>query len=343
MLAHSAKSPRTVHALLICVMLIWGVNISVVKQLTGSMSELQICMMRMMVASITLTLFVLGRDRRLPRLSRRQWGILAAAAALMIYSNQLLFVKGTHLSSAGTTSLVMAMTPALAAGFGILFFKERPTLTNVLGLAFGFGGVAVVVATQAPGTSLAPGWGELIVLSGLVVFIMGGLLLQGRARGIDALTIGWAIHCLGAVMLATHIGLTAPEEFAGLADVQPAHWGMLVFSGSLGSGVTNVAWFFALGAIGVARASVFFYWLPIFGTLVAALWLRESVGPWHLLGLALVVLGTFLACRPRAGVAAKAGPNEGETGNKAEAGEGAEPAEVDEVSQGAVKTPVIPQ
>lgn len=295
--ARPASAPRLIHALLVGVMVIWGVNISVVKQLTHSLSELQISMLRMLVASATLTLFLLWRDRRLPRLNPSQWGLLATAAALMIYSNQLLFVKGTHLSSASATALVMAMTPALAAGFSALVFKERPSLIGLLGLALGIAGVAVVVLTQAPGTSLAPGWGELIVLCGLAVFVTGGLLLQGRGRGIDALTIGWAIHCLGALMLATHIAVSDASQFAGLTDVSASNWGLVLFSGSLGSGLTNVIWYHALGVIGVARASVFFYWLPIFGTLVAALWLREPIGLWHLLGIGLVVLGTHLGLR----------------------------------------------
>lgn len=101
-------------ALLLSVMLAWGLNVPIVKAMTEVMDVVWVAVVRMGSAAFTLTLVLLLRDRCLPRLERRQWFGLGASAVLLIYLNQWLFVMGMRLSAGTTASLVMAVNPLLA-------------------------------------------------------------------------------------------------------------------------------------------------------------------------------------------------------------------------------------
>ncbi|MBU2407443.1 MAG: DMT family transporter, partial [Gammaproteobacteria bacterium] len=77
--APAGRAHGPVYAMLMVIMLAWGLNIPVVKALTSVMDEIWVGTLRMVVASAVLTVCVLLRDRRIPRLDRRQWTALAAA------------------------------------------------------------------------------------------------------------------------------------------------------------------------------------------------------------------------------------------------------------------------
>ena len=177
--------------LLILVMLAWGANIPAIKALTGAMDAMWIAALRMLVATLVLTVGLWLRDRRLPRLSRVQWCYLGVTSFLIIYLNQVMFTHGMGLTTASSASLVMALIPPLSVAAGALLMRERVHLRAMLGIVLGFAGVTLVVV-MAPGADLGiTGLGEAVLVLGLLAFVCGGLLIQRLAKDIDVLVVGW--------------------------------------------------------------------------------------------------------------------------------------------------------
>jgi drug/metabolite transporter (DMT)-like permease len=286
--------------LLMTVMLMWGINIPAIKALTGVIDVVWVGAIRLVQATAVLTLLLLLRDRRLPRLTGAQWWALAQIAFLMVYLNQLLFTQGARLSSATNTSLVMALMPLLSLIGGALAFREAVSARALLGLALGFAGVTLVVLL-APGANLVvAGLGELLVAAALVTFIGGGLLVQRVTSDLDVLVVGWAVYGLGTLMLLSHAALGGGWEQAATAIDGPWIWFCVLYSGIIGTALSNVGWYYAIDRVGQSRASLYLHWVPIFGVAASALLLREALGVWHGVGLLMVLAGTWLgvAARP---------------------------------------------
>jgi len=276
---------RGMPVLLILVMVAWGANIPAIKALTGVLDVMWLAALRMLVATLVLTLGLWLRDRRLPRLSLAKWGYLGGTSFLIIYLNQVMFTHGMGLTTATSASLVMALIPPLSVAAGALLMRERVHQRAMLGIALGFAGVTLVVV-MAPGAQLGiTGLGEVLLVLGLLAFVGGGLLIQRVAQDIDVLVVGWSTYGMGSLMLP--------------ALDTPMVWGYLMYSGVVGTALANLAWYFAIGRIGQSRASPFLYLLPIFGVLSSALMLGEPLGWWHLVGLVLVIAGTRLGTAPR--------------------------------------------
>ena len=296
---HVAQAPRWVSALLLLVMMAWGLNIPAVKALTGVMDVVWVGALRLLAASIVLTLCLLLRDRRLPRLGARDWGVLACISVLTIYANQLLFVQGMRMASASNVSLVMALMPLLALLAGAMLLRERIAPRAVAGVCLGFAGVAVVVLRGQKAAVGIPGAGELVILGGLVTFILGGLLIQRAVRRLDVLVVGWAIYVCGTCMLCVHAALSGGwREAVGAFDAGWVWW-VALYSGVVGTALSNVGWYYALGRVGQSRASPYLYWIAVFGVGFSALTLSEPVGWWHALGLAMVVAGVRMGAGAR--------------------------------------------
>jgi drug/metabolite transporter (DMT)-like permease len=295
----AAPAPRIalVYAMLMAIMVTWALNVTVIKALSSRLDEIWVATSRMIVALVVLTVLVLLRDRRLPRLDRRQWAGLALSSFLMVYLNQLLFTHGMQTSSASAAALLMALSPAIAVAVSAALFRERIHALRLFGLALGFTGVALVILNREGSSGVFSGAGEFTVLAALIVFVLGGAMVQRLARRLDSLVMGWAIYACGTAMLVVHAMATHDGRALPMQALDAWTWLLVLYSGVLGTAITNVGWYHAIATVGMSKSYLFFYWLPIFGIGFAAVFLGESLSVWHMVGLVAVIVGTRLGTR----------------------------------------------
>jgi drug/metabolite transporter (DMT)-like permease len=296
--ARGAGISAGMAALLLGVMLFWGLNVPIVKAMAEVMDVVWVAVVRIGSATLTLTAVLLLRDRRFPRLDRRQWLWLGASAVLLIYLNQWLFVMGMRLASGTTASLVMAINPLLAVLAGALVFRERITAKRAAGVALGLAGVSLAVFMAPQAEVALPGQGELLIFLGQILFIGGGLMIQRLARDLDVLVIGWAVYVMGSLMLLANALVLGGWERTQAAFSLDWVWACALYAGVLGTALANVGWYHVIGKIGQSQASPHLYWLAVFGMLSSVLTLGESLSLWHGIGLALLVAGIRLGSAP---------------------------------------------
>jgi drug/metabolite transporter (DMT)-like permease len=268
-----------------------------VKWLTGSFDSLLLAALRMLAAAVALAM-LLRRQGGMPRLDRGQWRQLILCGVLMVYLNQELFVAGIARSTATNAALITAMNPLAASFLALWFLREPLSGRRIMGVLLGLCGVAVVILMR-PGADLAHGGvGDLMIVGAILVFATGAMLVQRLAVRLDALTISFAVHAIGAACLLVQCALQAAWQgqwprasSSGLA------WAVLLISGAISTGLGNLLWNRAIGIVGMARASVWIYWLPLFSVSLSVIFLGEPLTPWHVLGLLLVLAGTWLGSR----------------------------------------------
>jgi len=290
----SNREPPFDGLLMVC-MVVWGLNLSTMKALTQYFDTMLLASLRMLVAVGVLGALVWWRHGAWPVLTRRQWGALALCALLMVYANQICFAGGMARSSAANSALIMALSPLASSLLAALAFGERLSWQRLLGVAAGFAGVAVVVL-QRPGSALASaGWGDLMLVGGVFSFAAGGVIVQRVVRNLDPLVLSLVIYGLGTAMLVLHGVVEDPQRLQPQRLFPGAWpWAMVLFSAIGATALCNWVWNGAIGRLGVARASQYQYWVPIYGLAFAVLLLGEPLNAWYGLGLALVMGGTWL-------------------------------------------------
>ncbi len=294
----TATSVTSVQSLLVVAMAVWGLNVSAVKVLTGSLDPLVVAAVRMVVACVALTLIVLWRRDGIAGLTwRRAFGLLVCAV-LMVYANQVLFVEGLLRSTATNGALIMALSPLFSAFLAAIAFREPLTFSRICGVALGFGGVAAVVLSH-PGAGLSrAGMGDVLLVASVFSFASGGALVQRLARHLHTFTISWAIYLIGTCLLVLHASLSSFGHGTTTEFPDGGQWALILFSGICATAVSNLVWNHAISRIGVARTSVFLYLVPVFGILFASLILDERLTTWHFGGFLAVMAGTYLGTKP---------------------------------------------
>ncbi len=294
-------APPALRALLLATMAAWGANLAVVKLLLEVMEPMLVSVLRMVVAAVAVAAVVAWQLRsgalRWPALSARQWWAMAGCAFLMVYLNQILFVHGVAGTAAANAALIIALNPLVSSLLAAVLLRDRLTPQRLAGVVLGFGGVAAVVLNR-PGMALGgAGLGDALVLGAIVTWVLGGVMVQRLARGIDPLLISAVLNVIGALLLVLHLVL---RPSALVWSPERAGWStaaLVIVSGVLVTAIGGIVWNRALMVLGVARAALYAYWVPIFGVAFAVLLLGEPLTIWHGVGLVAVLGGTWIGTR----------------------------------------------
>lgn len=295
--APSARVP--VQVLLLSTTALWGLNVAMMKWLTGHFDPIAMAVLRMCAATLALGWLMhrAGRGWQAPAL-RTHWKTLVVCSVLMVYLNQWLFTAGLQRSSATNGALITGLSPLVASLLAWWLLRERLPLLRLIGVAMGLSGVALVVLQRSGASVSAASVGDLMILLAIVLFGLGSVLLQRLLQHSDALAISLSIHAVGTLVLLLHSGATAAwrGDWPRYSP-SPAFWLLALLSGVLATGLGNLMWTRAISRIGMARAALWTNFVPVFAVAAAVLLLGEPLTRWDLLGLMLVLGGTRLGMK----------------------------------------------
>jgi len=277
---------------LLSVVLIWGMNFSIMKGLYEYFHPLAFTALRFVLAAAALGLVL--RWRGLPLAIERP--DLMAVVSLGILSNtvyQILFVLGLASTKSGNAGLLMATTPVFAYVAGVILQRERASRTVLGGIFLSMIGVAAVSLFSAQQVSVGATWrGDLMVLGAAICW---GWYTGGAAR---------LIVKYGAVRLTFWVMVAGTVAMVPLLLPYLIHqdWLSVPFRGWIGFSYSTflsiaycyLAWSYALERVGVARTAVFSNLTPLVALIGGWLVLNERpvTGQW--IGVALILTGVFI-------------------------------------------------
>jgi len=286
-------SPRVSPDLAILLLVvIWGVNFSVVKWLLGQFDPLALNGLRFALGALVLVPFVV-RGGGLARFERRDWLPLIGLGIVGNLVYQVLFVFGIDLTLAGNAALMLAMAPVFVTLLSAFMRHESIRPAGWFGVVFSTTGIACVLAgTSGIRFGAETLVGDLVMLGSAVAWAVYTVGSSPLVRRHGALPVTGVTMWIGAALL-----LVVSLPSLGSQDwslVTPLGWTGLVLSGTLAVGLSYVIWYHGVEHLGSARTAVFSNTVPIVALVTAWLTLGETPGPLQLLGAALIVAGVLL-------------------------------------------------
>jgi len=140
------------------------------------------------------------------------WGHVAIAGVL----SHAGYLGGSHYAqqwglSAGVTALILALQPMLTALIMSRWLHERLSALQMLGVAVGLGGVALVVGHRVDAAALA--WPSLLAVAWALACVTGGTLYQRQFCATVDLRAAVCIHFAVTAIVLLPLG-AAFESFA---------------------------------------------------------------------------------------------------------------------------------
>ena len=285
---------RGVYLTLCAVIVIWGLNVVMIKYLAFFPPAL-IAAIRMSIAAFTLLPIVLWRTEKV-KITSKDWGLITAVGISSITLHQILIAWGIQHTTAGTASLILGLNPLATALLAIPVLGEQLTRKKAMGIILGFSGVLLVVTTNGQDQGLSfNGWGDLLVFASMLLYVAGGLLIRKvTARGIPVLTVTTYSHVIASILLWATSAVIYPMDVFHHIDMRPFTWLVIGISGVLSTGIGTLGWNYGIRQIGAGRTAIFLNGMPLASLLFAALLLHEELKIYHTIALLLIIIGVYL-------------------------------------------------
>jgi drug/metabolite transporter (DMT)-like permease len=273
------------------VSVLWGLPYLFIKIADdGGMPPLVLAWSRVVLgAAILLT--IAWRAGTLPSLRGRAPWLAAFALAEIAIPFPMIAVGEQHVASS-TAAIVIATVPLLIAILSLRFEPtERVEGRRLLGLLVGLAGVAALVGVDVSGHG-AELLGVGAVLIAACGYATGPLILKRGLSDLDPIATMGACLAIAAAIITPFAAFDLPS-----AAPSAGAFVSVVVLGIFCTALALVLMAILIDAAGPARASIITYINPVIALALGIAFLGESPGAGSLVGLALILAGSWLSTR----------------------------------------------
>ncbi len=279
--------------LLALTMLCFAANHVIGRGVHGELPPLGLSFWRWLMGAVILFPFVApGLGEAVPRY-REHWRLFAMLGLLMIGSTSLVLV-GLNFTTATNTSLINATQPTITALLCWIFLQDRLSAIQWCGIVIAFSGVVQMILRgdwQGFG-SLSFDRGDLIVLLAMFGFAGYAINIRKLPGDFTALQSLFAVIIFGIIpLLPFYIAETLlykPMFFSWQTALVVVSLSLLVSVAGM------LMWTRGNQLIGPNRAAIYMNLLPLFGAILAVIFLQETIAVYHLVGGTLIAGGMWL-------------------------------------------------
>ena len=286
-------------ALLIAGNLFWAGNIVLARGMAGQVPPIALAYLRWTGAFLVAFGFAWpGLKRDFP-IILRHWKIMLALSATGIASYNSMSYIGVRSTTALNVLLMQSATPLIIVVWAYLLFREKPSIRQALGVLLSLAGVATISGrgSLAVLARFQMNRGDLWVLAALAIYAFYCVMLRKRPK-VPQLSFLVAAMGIGSMMMLPFVA----AEYASGARIHhsTATWLGVAYMAVLPSFVAYLFFNRGVELIGAGLAGQSMHLMPLFGSILAVIFLHEQFHLYHAAGFATIAAGIVLASSTKA-------------------------------------------
>jgi drug/metabolite transporter (DMT)-like permease len=272
---------------------VWGASYLFIKIGLDDFSPAMVVFLRTLLAALVLAPLALHRGA-MRGLRPLLWPIVLLAA-VQVAVPFLLISWGEEEISSSLAGILVASAPILTALLAVFIdHEERPTLVGGVGIGIGILGVALLLGVDVGGDSAALVGGLAVLLASLG-YALGGFYLKARFKEAQPIGVVTATMLASALLVLPVALASFPADAPGLGPVAA-----IAALGAGGTGIAFVIFYTLIADVGPAKASIVAYIAPVFAVIYGVAFRDEAFTLGTLIGMALILGGSWIAGRARA-------------------------------------------
>ncbi|MCD1631771.1 MULTISPECIES: DMT family transporter [Marinobacter] len=293
-----SRIPGLAYVGLVLTPLFWAGNAVVARGTVEHVPPLSMSFWRWVIALAILLPFGFPGMWHHRRVIRARLGSMLALATFSVAAFNSLLYYAAITTTATNIALINATIPIFVALLAWMLLGDRTRPVQALGIALAIGGILTVVARGELSvlTGLQAQPGDLIMVAAVFSWGLFSVLLRRQAVPLPALTFLTTQILLGTLVILPFYLVDLFFFAGGFELTRNTAMSLLYFA--IFPGILAYAfWNHGVHAIGPARAAIFMYLTPVFASILAGIFLGESLGAFHMIGGLLILAGLVLATR----------------------------------------------
>ena len=288
--------------LLVLANLLWAGNIVLGRGMVGMVPPIALAYWRWTGAFLIAIGFAWPYLRRDWRVLLGRWRLMLVLSATGIATYNTMSYIGLTSTTALNVLLLQSAGPLIIILWAFALFGDRPSVWQAAGVLLSLIGVAVIAAHGSLESllHLSLNRGDVWILVAMVIYGVYAALFRVRP----------ATHPMSFLVAAMGIGsmmilpfyLWEVAEGGRIEGGLPA-WLTLAYIAVFPSFVAYLFFNRGIELIGAARAGQSWHLMPVFGSILAVVFLGEQFHIYHAVGIALIAGGIVLASVKKAAAA----------------------------------------
>jgi drug/metabolite transporter (DMT)-like permease len=273
-----------------------GMNIVLSKGLIDHINPTIILAIRFSVASIFMSLLLLGSSdptRFKLNLSKADWmALLAKGLGAGILFN-FVMLSGLYFTNANSAGLITSLLPAIVICLNVMFFKQKLTKKMLTAIVISVAGLVLINLGALSGNTKNALLGNLLVLLALVPEGLYYAISKFHPVKINTLLKVLLLNALNLPFLCLIIIFIPASNWS----VITLHDWMLISTIGLTTGLFFIFWQKGVQHIDTTHAALSTAFMPLATVILAWIILGETLSITKLLGMLLVILSIISYAR----------------------------------------------
>lgn len=272
-------------------MVFWGTSFVATKTLLLEIKPVTIIILRLIIASILLTVIAISTKRNFS-LNIKSHGWIFILALIAVF-HLWIQVTGLQYTTASNTGWIIGTAPIFMAIMGLIFYKEKITLIALSGILLAVTGLLILFGKgDITNIGFMENRGDLLVLGSAFTWGVYSTVNKKISLSYSPLmTILYLFLMMAIIIIPFNLN---SETIASVVHLSWIGWLMVLFLGLFCSGVAYVIWAQALRDMESAKVGAFLYLEPLVTVAAAGLFLKEEITLLMIFSGLLITIGVFL-------------------------------------------------
>jgi drug/metabolite transporter (DMT)-like permease len=273
--------------------LAWGVPYFFIAIAVQDFSTYSIVLFRVIIGAAVLIPLALKSGAL--KLALKHWRWVMVFAVLEMVGPWWLITEAANHISSGLTGLLIATVPFFAV-FIASFMGDKSVWhpKTIFGLVLGFTGVVALIGIDSIAGYIDPLWVAAVILASVGYAVAPAIISHKIGFVPTAGVISLSMVMVGFVYLIPALTQLPAEIAAGPAIES---WLAVLILGTVCSALAFVIFFALIKEVGPARATLITYLNTLVALVLGIVFLNEPITPGLLIGIPLVLIGSWFAGR----------------------------------------------
>ena len=290
------KIPVSAKLALVAACFFWAASFIATKTALDNIPPLTLVTLRLVISSLCFLVWLLVMKRKIPFGGSawfRRLFLLSLFGTGLHYGIQTVGIQYTTASNA---SLYAVTGPISITIIAALFLGERITLKKAVGIGCAMVGVLMVMGFDTLLAFELKGHlvGDLLVLASISMWGIFTVLGKGMIRQMSAIDLTAMVTFMGTLYMIPIGWFESHQQSFSLAAIPLDAWAAVAFLGITCSFLATLLYFFALERAESQKVGVYLYTIPPMTYIIAALYLKETIGINLILGSLVVLAGVYM-------------------------------------------------
>ena len=279
-----------IYLLVFTIMVLWGLNIVILKLLVTELPPATMTAFRVMIAGVT-TLCILILTRSFRRMTKQEWIYTLLGTLFGVVLHHSLLAISLTMIDASSAALILALVPLTTVILAMFFLGEKLTGARLLGIFLALIGVFFIQGESF--TSFHFSLGEVLIFTSMLVQAISFIFIKKATATIDSKQITTMMFLTGSIGLVILSFIIEPGSFSQMFTASPFIYVLFIFSGMVVTGFGYIIYNSAIQQIGAGQTVIFNNFVPFFGVVFSVIFLNEMITASQVIGFIFVVIGVL--------------------------------------------------